>query len=457
MATYYIDYAAGSDAAAGTSKAAAWKRHPYMVGFSGSYSHSAGDRFIFKGGATWPAACLPLTMTAGGSSSGNDYYGYDATWFSGAAWVRPILDGEYSKSMVIELGGGRSYVTIEQLELKRILAPTNYGYGIIAGGGGGNILIKGCYIHGWRTSASTDEAHGGVIFGWADPTVDTIVIDSTEIENSENLAVQQNGVCVRMVGVIRNGSRIHDNSSGVLYCLDFDGSYLYNITGTPFDLVPDPNAAYHTNGVYLDPTTLGKSYGTIRNSYFHDVSGGANMAYPNPRGGATVSVYNNVFWGVMSDQMAISIEPFQYVGEGQGTCLVFNNTIFNYDPVKVGVHVVYRAEKLGRVVIFNNHVINAAAVTDAAASNTVDISTGTNLAQTTATATSQGYVLGNLFAPATGGATIGAGTNESAYFTTDILGMVRVSPWDIGAYQFNSRPAATMTVGTANIGSINII
>lgn len=451
MATYYIDYAAGSDAAAGTSKATAWKRHPYMAGFAGSYTHAAGDRFIFKGGVTWPATCLPLTMTAGGSASGNDYYGYDATWYSGASWVRPLLDGEYSKSMVIDLGSGRTYVTIEQLELKRILAPTNYGYGIIAGGGGGNILIKGCYIHGWRTSAETDEAHGGVIFGWADSTVDTIVIDSTEIENSENASIQRNGVCVRMVGTIRNGSRIHDNVSGVLYCLDFDGSYLYNITGDPFA------GSVHPNGVYVDPTTLGKAVGYIRNSYFHDVSGGANMAYPNPRAGATVTVYNNVFWGVMSDQMAISIEPYQYAGEGQGTCLVFNNTIYNYNPAAVGVHVVYRAEKLGKVEIFNNHVINASAVTDAAAINTVDISTGTNLAQTTATATAQGYVLGNLFAPTAGGATIGAGTNKSATFITDILGKLRGATWDVGAYQYNGGVQRTLTVGTLNVGTLNLV
>ena len=52
--TYYIDYVTGSDSSvAPTSKTTPWKRHPYMIGFTGSYSHAAGDIFIFKGGVTW--------------------------------------------------------------------------------------------------------------------------------------------------------------------------------------------------------------------------------------------------------------------------------------------------------------------------------------------------------------------------------------------------------------------
>src|SRR5674536_23253 len=61
-ATYYIDYNAANDSANGTTTSTPWKRSPGMVGFTGRYSHSAGDIFVFKGGVTWPAAVLPSTI-----------------------------------------------------------------------------------------------------------------------------------------------------------------------------------------------------------------------------------------------------------------------------------------------------------------------------------------------------------------------------------------------------------
>lgn len=89
--TYYIDYAGGSNSNNGTAKATAWKSHPYMpnaVGCAGtppSYSHTAGDHFIFKGGVTWPNACFTMSPSAGGASGNPDYYGVDTTWGTGTA------------------------------------------------------------------------------------------------------------------------------------------------------------------------------------------------------------------------------------------------------------------------------------------------------------------------------------------------------------------------------------
>src|ERR1700736_4531383 len=94
-ATYYIDYSSGSDSNNGTSKNTPWKRHPYMAGRSGSYSHQAGDRFIFKGGVTWPHDCWGLNLHGnGGNASAYDYYGVDQTWFTGASWTRPKFDAQ---------------------------------------------------------------------------------------------------------------------------------------------------------------------------------------------------------------------------------------------------------------------------------------------------------------------------------------------------------------------------
>ena len=54
--TYYIDFVGGLNTNSGLSKTAAWKHAPAMAGFNGSYTHHAGDRFIFKGGVTWPSS-----------------------------------------------------------------------------------------------------------------------------------------------------------------------------------------------------------------------------------------------------------------------------------------------------------------------------------------------------------------------------------------------------------------
>src|SRR6266852_3392189 len=78
---FYIDYSGGSNSNNGTSKDSPWKSHPYMQTGSGctgtgsapSYTHAAGDRFIFKGGVTWPAACFRLYVPAGGTSGAVDY------------------------------------------------------------------------------------------------------------------------------------------------------------------------------------------------------------------------------------------------------------------------------------------------------------------------------------------------------------------------------------------------
>lgn len=442
-ATYYVDYVGGSDSNDGLSKSTPWKRHPYMKGGPGRYGHAGGDRFIFKGGVTWDPSCFPMVVAAGGSAqAGNDYYGTDPTWYSGPAWSRPIWDGAYAVDVVVNIGSTQ-FVTFEQLEMRRVSSASNWGFGIIAGGGSGNLLIKGCRLYGWRTTNSRDDAHGGVIMAWNSSSVDTIVIDSTEIENSEN-APRYGGVCVRAVGTIRNGSRIHHNSSGVLFCLDFDGSQLFEISGASFD------PAYHTNGVYLDPVTLGKSEGFIRNSVFHDVSAGANMAYPNVRGGARVYVYNCLLYGKQTDQLPIQIEPYQYGSEGPGDCYVFNCTVVNYKVNSPAVRVVNRGtqQKLRTLVIQNIHVIgDGALVTDASTSTVTTLTSSNHVVQATSDATAAGYTLANLYAPtASGGnsATSDRGTTvatlPSGEAAKDILGRPRPqgAAWDVGAYELAS-------------------
>ena len=88
--------------------------------------------------------------------------------------------------------------------------------------------------------------------------------------------------------------------------------------------------------------------------------------------------------------------------------------------------------------IYNNHVINAASLTDANTAVVKTLSSGTNLLQTSAVATSQGYLLSNRFAPTASGSTVDSGTSGISPFVKDILNHNRPqgSRWDIGAYEF---------------------
>src|ERR1700677_3277198 len=95
--TYYIDYDSGNDSNSGTSKSSPWQHHPYMYPGSwtgGTFVHSPGDQFIFKGGVTWSYPCFVLRIQSGqgGAADSPDYYGVDKTWYSGSSWSSPVFD-----------------------------------------------------------------------------------------------------------------------------------------------------------------------------------------------------------------------------------------------------------------------------------------------------------------------------------------------------------------------------
>src|SRR5262249_45376591 len=143
-----------------------------------------------------------------------------------------------------------------------------------------------------------------------------------------------------------------DNSSAVLFALDFDHNVMHNISypNSGFDGV------YHYNGVYMDPNGSGKTVGYIRNSVMYDVSGGANMAYPNGRFASTY-IYNNVFFGQISAQDAIEIDPYDYgANTTSGNYYIYNNTAFVLDNTPF-TRVVPRGPSQPASVVFRNNQV----------------------------------------------------------------------------------------------------
>ncbi len=130
-ATYYIDYLSGKDSNNGTSSSTPWKQCPGMNGFAGTYSHSAGDVFVFKGGVTWPSSSLPLTIANSGSCSACnlssdtstcDKYTIDKTWYSGSSWTRPTFDGGHTASGIYAGIGKAQYIIIDNIKIVNLEA-----------------------------------------------------------------------------------------------------------------------------------------------------------------------------------------------------------------------------------------------------------------------------------------------------------------------------------------------
>lgn len=545
--TFYIDFVGGSDSnsvAQAQSNATPWKRAPGMSGNTISgYSHIAGDRFIFKGGVTWDNTCFMFTIPGSGNSTDSDYFGVDVTWYTGGAWSKPVFDGEYIKDKLVSVGSN-TYFTFDRIEMKRVLCDTNFGDGLIVGVAPNHVTFTGLYLHGWRSSASTDDASGGIILVY--PTlsaVPDVTMDGCEVENSENannlttgnsttsftigtgskaftytggltVAVgqyvrirsvanaannmggrvtavgggvvtvnvtsttgsgttanwtltgpyTQNGLAVRQVAIIKNGSRIHDVSSAVLFTSDFGGvrssnnlpSYLYNVTGDSFDIIA-AGAGYHPNGIYLDAQTMGGSgaVGYIRNSYLHDISGAANMCYPNTRN-STIYIYNNVMWAHTAAQLMIDCDTYNYGTGNGGNLVVYNNTMVLALSNSYAMRVVAGASNprppLLSLAAYNNHIIGTNAGLLQSSANITTYTNGNTVNQTPATATSQGYVLANFYAPvSTSGSTYNAGTSQSGTFTNDINNISRpqATIWDVGAYEFSEPGMTLTTVGSS--------
>ena len=161
-ATYYIDFTAGDNAANGTSTGTAWKSHPYMVDTDSctgtnkglpSYSHSAGDIFVFKGGETWPAACFPMSISTYGTAGNIDTF--TGGQLEGTPWGTgyPVFDAEESitanRAIMHWADNALKYTKVNGIKLYRAGISGNNATntnGIRANGFGSSVEISNMYI-----------------------------------------------------------------------------------------------------------------------------------------------------------------------------------------------------------------------------------------------------------------------------------------------------------------------
>jgi hypothetical protein len=196
--TYYISQSTGSDAANGKAKATPWKHHPYMSTFTGSYTHHAGDCFIFKGGDDWQQADLGtgLKTLGAGSTADYDYYGVDVTWFSGASWARPKFDAQHSATIqncIIWIsasdGSGNANVTVDSLELAGEPIQASGEEDSIYISQLAHVMINNVNIHDWEVTntaaGAIDNNYWGGVGDNNPPSLANVVLQNSLIHDEE--------------------------------------------------------------------------------------------------------------------------------------------------------------------------------------------------------------------------------------------------------------------------------
>jgi hypothetical protein len=459
-ATYYVDYVGGSDSNNGTATGTPWKLAPGMVGFAASYSHVAGDKFIFKGGVSWPRACFQWNVSNSGSGASWDYYGADKTYFTGGAWSRPKFDAQNQGNsfMIMTLTGDK--VFLDNLEFLNMAGGTPYGgMAIDCTPSPNGQVFSNLYMHSWtRGTATGDGAHGGIYFevgAVSTENLTNVLIAYCTIDNFDGGA--DSGVCLRYPGqvdhcklgnapelILHGGWSIHD-------------SELYNVTQSWLgDSAQHPNTAYW-DGPNGDSITYGGPV-YFYNNFLHDLTrtDAISPIYVEPAFGGPLPalrdcyIYNNVFTN--SSLYCVQNDSEQYAGGKTVNVHIFNNTFYNNASSHSAIHNVLRGTPNFDLLDCRNNLVICpnANEHENGLFNTITSSNAVSL--TEAAANSAGYYRVNYYAPTNVGATVvAAGVNLSSLnlpgLSSDTtLGGLRTAnarpggstAWDVGAFQFGS-------------------
>ena len=139
--TYFVDFAAGSDAADGKAQTTAWKHAPgdaNAMGGPAAATLAAGDVVLFKGGVHYLGS---IKIAASGTSGAPIVYdgGSRGTWGTGLA----VIDGEETRASGIALAS-RSFVVVDSFALQAFSKAQSST--AVAIDGGANDEVRNCRV-----------------------------------------------------------------------------------------------------------------------------------------------------------------------------------------------------------------------------------------------------------------------------------------------------------------------
>jgi hypothetical protein len=468
--TFYIDYAGGSNSNNGLSQGAPWKTHPYMqdsaacsgTGSAPAYTHATGDRFIFKGGAVWPAACFGMNVSQGGTSSANDYYGVDLSWFSGSSFSRPVFNLNGQLPTAAGPLGGRNviwvdgqYVTFDNLEIKGQFIQgghsgpdVGYDCGIYFSTNVAGSTVKNGYFHDWISNAAGLNAGfsncAGGIAGHS------TFVDSMEISDQAGQPVPF-GSCFANMMEVKN-SKCHHVAQGLNGYASVHDSEFANISD-------QSTISPYTNGIHTNviQQTWPGGAGAVYNNVIHDNKLGQVVGMC-----PSTNFYNNVMWGNSGAGADILVDTgVNACNVNTGTVAnIYNNTVDCSNGVSC-LRVIRSGQTIGTVNVKNNHWITSGSPVSIELTIT-SMNQGNNITMNPSSASSQGYTIANQFMPTSSSSpTVNAAVNLSGLcggnlgaFCSDRLHVQRLTSWDVGAYVFNGQSSAKPPAPTNLVANV---
>ena len=443
-ATYYVDYQNGSDLNSGIAKTTAWKRCPGMTGFSGSYVHSAGDKFIFKGGVTWPSSAFPLVISYSGSAGLVDEYTVDAGWFAGSNWERPVFDGGGDKNRLVR-ANQKSYFKIDNVEIRNVKLPNQQNdYVAVELADCGNIEISNLRLRpyawiGLYAYATSPKANYRIHHN-----------DVSDCGEGMRIATAEANTTIENVEIDHND--FHDFHSQLVGTVHGDGIHTYSSPGSDATQYIS-NMKIHGNRFYGDWAPQPPCTGSTGFIYLEN-------------GNKAAMIYNNVMYydGVPTTQNWFQA-PITVAGNaavpGNGRHRIYNNTIRGTSPGMSACLYVYGSD----YVDVKNNIFSGCKYAYDFEQGTLNSTIDYNNAYSSDVSyvgkwngefkswsawTSLGldahglrqnplFIHTNNLGIQSTSPCRGAGFDLSWYFAVDLVGNPRLVPWDLGAYNHASQ------------------
>jgi hypothetical protein len=480
-ATFYVS-STGSDANTATqaqSKSTPWAHLPCMANATGiarAYVPVEGDRFIFKGGETWPRNSFPCTWSGSGTSANGIYIGVDASWFAGATWVRPVLDAggapiTSTRNVMLDLRSA-DYITIDNLEFTGFQAATWTISGecaMIQTAGAQNITIDHIYVRNFAIDQASDTNCTAVQGATSPPYAGNSVVQNSVFAGSGSSF----GAAVRCFGTVKN-TVVRDMVGMITLCGhgEVSGNLLYNCGYPSF-----PAGAVNAHSGAIQVTGADGAF-SIHDNVIHDTGRDANgneceaALLGNP--GETDYVWNNISYNIQGNSWGLTPNASPGVA-----AYFWNNTMVGgLDGSAYCIRQVHSGT-YSSIQIRNNHCITTGILADPTLTASVKL-VNFNLVQTPAVAASQGYTASQRFAfspTVASQPTVGTGVNltsrcldpntglcrDTGYGSSQSATNTSVSParlafarptgttaWDIGAYLFSTAPP-TPPMAPANL------
>ena len=404
-ATYYVDAIAGSDTAAGTSTAAAWK----TLAKVNATTFSAGDSILFHSGHRWAGQLRPR----GSGVSGNPI-----TLSSYGSGARPVIDGQSLASGGVIYLNNQKWWTIDGFEVTNDSGTNNLGVGsagshrsgifVDNNGAGtlGGITIRNNYVHDvngcFVCNGAAPHNNGGIVvtadlmnpLSAGNGSYNGVLIENNQVERVGRTGIIFNDWSIGLLYTINKpslsknvtvrGNMVHwADSDGIIVAGSQDNLIAHNVVGhaglktvagtsvpsaagiwtaKSINTVIEYNEVY---GVLTQQNVDGQGFNadlvasnvTVQYNYSHDNEGGFMLMLGGPLAGSGLVVrYNlsvNDGWGGSKGIFTFALGLIQSTS-------IYNNTVYVAEglPAKIMYcdgwdGVIYNQRKVN----FHNNII----------------------------------------------------------------------------------------------------